>query len=532
MNAEQIPVGNPIDPDFYFPGPGDVIALQSLPILKQEKYLTVSPEKSIILPRFGDMNINGMTLSDIKDTLEILFNKRNPNSETSVTLKRPRACLVQIRGNVKFPSTYALPSSYRVSTAILAANYKSSSQIPIPQYSALMIIQDKIRESEKLFSESGLPSSRSYYSRNIKVNHLNGTTSLIDIELARIQNDITLDPYIKESDEIIVPFDIQNFPKIIISGEVTRPVVLPYKEGDMASHLLKFGYGFTNEANKNDIYLYIPGKSKIKLEVDEKMNLLSDDISLIPGSVIIVGKMVEKTKTTDAGVVSIRGEVLKPGVYPIISGKTSLKQVVEMAGGFEEDAYLPLSKVIRRNDLEQSIIDPRKELNDKFKKSTLVMEDSTRFIFDIMYKQQNLSVNFVDLFQRDDESQNVSLRDGDIIIIPENPERVYVFGQVKNPGFVDYVPNRSMMWYIERAGGFAEGADENRASIIRATNNTWINGYEDDVFVFAGDEIYVPNPPSYPPSVEQQKYSLYVSLVGGFVSILGLIVTIINVSRN
>lgn len=517
--GEQIPVGNPIDPDFYFPGAGDILSFQSLPIINKEKFLTISPEKTIFLPRIGEIKIKGMTLTQVKDTLSKIFAERNPNAITSVSLKRARNCLVKISGNVMFPSTYALPSTYKVSTAITAANFKSASQIPIPQYTSMMMLQDKMRESEKLFSESGIPSLRTYFSRNIKVNHLDGTTSLVDIELARILNDESLDPYINESDEIIVPFEQSHFSKIIISGEVTRPVVLPYKSGDKASYLLKFGYGFSDNANLDDIYLYLSGKDKLKLNVDKDMNLLSKDINLEAGAMIIVGKTQPDISSEKTGVISIKGEVNKPGVYPIVIGETSLKDIIQSAGGITEDAYLPLAKVIRRSDFQQSIIDPKKELNEKFKQSTLVLEDSTRFIYDILYKEQNLSVDFQAIMN---DQERITLSDGDIIIIPENPKRVYVFGQVVNPGFVEFVKGKTMTWYIERAGGFAEGADEERASIIRAANNTWINGYNEETYVFAGDEIYVPNPPSYPPSVEQQKYSLYISLIGAFVGVVGL----------
>lgn len=532
LQSEQIPVGNSINPDFYFPGPGDVLTLQSLPIINKDRSISITPEKTIILPRYGSIYIDGLSLTQIKDTISKIYREKNPNSVTSVSLKRPRACLIKVSGNVMFPSTYALPSSYKVSTAIMAANFKSSSQIPIPQYSSLMVLQDKMRESEKIYSESGIPSIRTYYTRNIKINHNDGSTSLVDLELARILSSEVLDPYIKESDEIIVPFEANDFAKITISGEVTRPVILPFKKGDKASFLLKFGYGLTDYADKDNIYLYLPNQERKKINIDEDFNLIGTDYELIPGATIIVGKNPKNIAEVKTGVVSIKGEVKFPGVYPIIPGETRLRELIENAGGIEDEAYLPLARVIRRNDFQQSIIDPKKELFDKFKKSTLVMEDSTRFIYDILYKEQNLSVDLYALMQNNNSNYNIALQDGDIIIIPNNPQRVYVFGQVINPGYVDFVEGKSMMWYIERAGGFSEGADEERASIIRATNNSWINGYNEETYVFAGDEVYVPNPPSYPPSVEQQKYSLYISIVGAFVTLVSLALSIYTTYQN
>ena len=532
LKGEQVPVGNAINPEFYYPGPGDVLSLQSLPILSSQRHLIVTPEETIVIPRIGDIYVHGMTLAQIKDTLEVLFNERNENSITSVSLTQPRLCLVKVSGNVMFPSTYALPSSYQVSTAISAANYKSSNQIPIPQYTSLMVLQDKMRESEKMYSESGLPPTRTYYSRNIIINHNDGTSSNVDLELSRLNDDITLNPYLRPSDEIIVPFEVMDYPKITVSGEFTRPAVLPYKKGDRASYLLKFGYGFTQDADKDNVYLHTPGGKSVKLQTDDSLNLIGEDFLIEPGTIIVAGKKAVKKSQQESGVVSVRGEVGTPGVYPIIPNQTRLTDIVEKAGGFTSEAYLPMARVTRRNVEQQSIIDPKKEQLEKFKRSTLVMEDSTRFSYDIMYKEENMSVNFVEVFEKNELQDNISLQDGDIIIVPESPKRVYVFGQVNQPGYVEFVKGKSMMWYVNRAGGFAEGADQERATIIRAINNTWINGYNDFTFVHAGDEIYVPTPPSYPPSVELQKQSLYINLVFAFVSVVSLIVTIINARKN
>jgi protein involved in polysaccharide export with SLBB domain len=139
-----------------------------------------------------------------------------------------------------------------------------------------------------------------------------------------------------------------------------------------------------------------------------------------------------------------------------------------------------------------------------------------------------VSVDFNECFHKNNERQNIKLSDGDVIVIPKNTKKVYVYGQVKRPGYVPYEPNKDYMWYVNQAGGFAENADEDRASIIRAVSKVWIKG-EENIAVHSGDEIYVPNPPSYPPNVEQAKYGMYLALVNAAVS---LIFTLYNIYKS
>ena len=68
-----------------------------------------------------------------------------------------------------------------------------------------------------------------------------------------------------------------------------------------------------------------------------------------------------------------------------------------------------------------------------------------------------------------------------------------------------------MDWYVERAGGYAEGSESHRARIIRGRTQVWLEGTE-EVFVFAGDQIYVPRIPDEPTTVKLQKYAVYSSI--------------------
>jgi protein involved in polysaccharide export with SLBB domain len=526
FSKDEFPVGNAVDPDFYYVGPGDMLTVQILPIIPVPMSLRVSPENTIIIPKFKEFKIKDMTLSDVKDSIIDYFLNINPNIQVAVHLNKARTVLVKIEGDVAFPTTYSLPSSYTVSTAILFANQiQRSGQVPVQQMPALLNLQKQQRETEKRFFNSGVSSDESYSSRNVVVLHNDGTKTDADIEKAISKNSNKYDPYVREGDVIIVPYEKENYDRISISGAINKPKVIAYKEGDRISDLLSFGRGFTKSVNLDNIYLVSSENNKRqKITFDSEGNLISEDFEIAPGSTLIVGMKSEKT-IEHQGVVSVQGEVKSPGVYMIDKSNTTLSDIISQAGGFTDKAYLPLANIIRRETEKKNVIDPKQESYENFQYSDLIMEDTARFFLDMKYRKPFVATNFFSLFEENKKEYDVILKDGDVINVPENPGNVFVFGQVKNPGFVDFKPGMTMQYYIDKCGGLTQGADEDRASIIRGRNKVWVEG-GDDVFVYAGDQVYVPSPPAYPPGFEIQKYNTYVYMVSGIIGVISVLISI------
>ncbi len=229
-------------------------------------------------------------------------------------------------------------------------------------------------------------------------------------------------------------------------------------------------------------------------------------------------------------VVSIRGQVKNPGIYPITYGTTRLKDVVSDAGGFTSKAYLPLAYIIRRQDKIDAYVDHRREYYTAFQYSDLTIEDTSRFSIDMMLKKPIVSCDFAKAFFENSEIDNVLLRDGDVIVVPDNPGYVYVYGQVNHPGYVEFREGQNMEWYIEKAGGYAKGATKNRARIIRGKSRVWTEG-DSETFVLAGDEVYVPRPPDIPQGLEWQKYGTIASLVSVTFAVIGTIFNIYLLSK-
>jgi protein involved in polysaccharide export with SLBB domain len=192
---------------------------------------------------------------------------------------------------------------------------------------------------------------------------------MADLEKSKALDDHKFDPYVREGDEITIPFSNKEFDVISISGAVYRPSVVAYKTGDKASLLLKLGYGLRENADMENITLIIPGdfgdRNEFKLEVTKDMKLIGQDYDLVPGSSIIVGRKKKATKGTQ-GIVSVIGNVQKEGSYLIKPNTTTISEVIEMAGGFTDEAYLPQSYILRREVNELGIEDQRRKVLNEF----------------------------------------------------------------------------------------------------------------------------------------------------------------------
>lgn len=91
-----------------------------------------------------------------------------------------------------------------------------------------------------------------------------------------------------------------------------------------------------------------------------------------------------------------------------------------------------------------------------------------------------LIVDLQKLFVQGDQSQNVALRDGDVVMVAEKsasgvpgekiamgPNQFYVVGSVVNPGVYNYQPNDTALDAVLRAGGFTEFAARNSTKVVR-----------------------------------------------------------------
>ena len=131
--------------------------------------------------------------------------------------------------------------------------------------------------------------------------------------------------------------------------------------------------------------------------------------------------------------VELTGEVKRPGIFEVI-GNESFNQILEYAGGFSDNAYSAMVKIIQKNDKEKSVKDLSKLEFGKYQPKS-----------------------------------------GDVIsiskIINRYQNRVLLSGAVYRPDVYELQPGMRIADLINKADGLKEDAFTGRAQLIRTKPN-------------------------------------------------------------
>jgi protein involved in polysaccharide export with SLBB domain len=248
--------------------------------------------------------------------------------------------------------------------------------------------------------------------------------------------------------------------------------------------------------------------------------------------------IADETQKRDFKVL-VGGEVNKPGYIFITKDNTTIKEVIEKAGGFKPTADLIKAELIRSIVTTQSErnSDPYQNRRRPFnlrafsfradllmmqRMSDIEVEDSLTFLTDneLRYSRANVSVDFTEVMNDSSENSKLIVKDGDIIFIPELVELVYVFGQVMNPGYIEYTGTSDYNYYIQRAGGVGNLA-KSEIYLIKGKSRAWIDMTDrEDYVIESGDYIWVPKD-------VPKNFDYYLSRTAQIAAVIGAAATVV-----
>jgi protein involved in polysaccharide export with SLBB domain len=457
-----------IDPDRYFVGPSDIIAVNIWTSPPVNLSLTVTPEGTLIIPAVGEVRVSDMTLSAAKQKILAEVKKKYILGQTTVTLVSPRPIIVMVSGNVLYPGLYTLNSIDRSNKAIEDANRPGRLEMR-PDFAHIMATMS---------------------TRNVVLRHKDGSLGRVDIAKFLATRDDRWNPYLREGDAIIVPRKDETRNVVGVYGQVNSPGRYEYVSGDSIKDVLLISHGFTRQARTDSVEILrmdSTGTAFTSIFVDgtEVLAGKAADFALQPGDRIVV--RARPDVRGDERVVVV-GEVRYPGVYPISRNSTRLSEVIRSAGGFTENALIRAGHISRRPsaigtpDLD-SLMSVRGRTDD---------DDHEYYKIEaaIRVRREVVNVNFEDLFLRQNRSQDVILHDEDTIHVPLSTHTVYVFGQVVTPGYQPYVAGKDLEYYVKQAGGYTEKSRKGSEKIVKAGSGQWLSS--DETPIEEGDFIWVP----------------------------------------
>lgn len=443
----------------YIVGPGDTFSIHieageepvTLPVL-------VGAEGKLVIPYVGAIQLAGLDLGACRRKIQGAISERLNQLDIRVSLARLRSFPVNVVGQVTHPGTYMVEGTEQVSELISQAG--GLLKPPDGRASRRNIHIQRL-------SELGRPMD---------------TERRADLALWRLSGDIAHNPFLLDGDQIFVPALVDS---VRVSGAVYNPGSYEFIPGDRVSDLIALAGGLNGDAATASAELlrtfFAEGREE-RNAVRLSHALAGDVDANLP---LRAGDKLHVAVTERR--VIVEGEVYFPGSYFIGSGMT-LKELIRKAGGFTSKASLAQSIVVRRVEFPTGVAAP-KQLQSV---GPISLTDAQR-TYMAMQKQQmsgRLPVDFAALFEREDDSQNIMLRDGDIVRIPRLVPSVAVNGYVITPGAIPYEPHLDVQDYISRAGGLNEQAEKGEIYVIQGSTGNWTKASRIQQ-VNPGDTIFV-----------------------------------------
>lgn len=392
-------------PENYELGAGDEVIVDIWGNSELTVRQTISPDGYINVPNIGPVYLNGMDVKAASAKLKTAFGRiysdlrsGNPRTFMKMSLGNIRSIKVNIMGEVVLPGTYTLSSFASVFHA--------------------------------LYSAGGINDIGSL--RDIKVYRKGQLEKHIDVYDYLLRGDGSGDIILKENDIIKVePYQ----KRVQINGQVKRPMIYEMREDEPMSRLIEYAGGFTSDAYKKNVQLTRLGATERKVYTVEMTQY--EAFALQDGDEVSVGSILDRYENR----VTITGAVFRPGSYALDQRVSTLKDLVTIAEGPREDAFLDRVVLNRENpDLSRTVesVDLRRLLAGE--------------IPDIVLKRNDhLYVMSEDALRQD---YTVTLE-----------------GEVMNPGTYPYAKNMSIEDLIITGGGLLESASLMKVDVARRSRD-------------------------------------------------------------
>lgn len=391
---------------------------------------------------------------------------------------------VRVEGHVNRPGDYALKPGMRVSQVLNDASL-------LPEY-----------YREAALVERTIPPDNHHELFNFNVEKA-------------LAGDPAHDLLLNEFDriEIFSRWTMEEIPTVKIVGEVQKPGEYRlYDNMTLRDLVLKAGNPKTTAYLKNAeiVRLEKSGESVRARQIyvnlaDALKGNAKDNIFLTPYDEVVVRKIPNWKEAADS-YVTLKGEFMFPGVYPIYKGET-LSSVIRRAGGFTEKAYLKGAKFTREQirEIQQKRMDEilaREEATIATKQGELASVaaskeeleatrsslESLRKSIEILKKKRAEGRMVIKLLPEAafvNSEYDFEVLAGDQLEVPSDPKVVSVFGQVYNPNSFLFMAGETVESYIGKSGGFTKDAEEDDMYVVKA-DGTVVSRQMSDGFLFFG----------------------------------------------
>src|SRR5260370_19831132 len=316
--VSTLPLEEPIDPDKYICGRGDIFELNFWGRQNFKLRVTVDMEGRTFISKVGYVDIVGKTLRETRGIIKTAVLRYFPGLNFDLSLVEPRTFLVHVVENIPHPGIYTARPVERASVVIGRAG--------------------------------GITGTASR--RRISIQHRNGGTATVDLLLYNLTGDTKHNPYVSDGDLIRVPFEDVS---INVDGAVRRPGHYELVHGKDLAELIDIAGGLSSTATrqlplklvrKNDMeraqQLDVPypageGLPQLAMQIDDSIHVPA--INELQRSVPLVGAIAGATQTDEA--TSLKR-------LPFVE-KDTIRMLLERTGGVNAAADLKEGSLHHQN---------------------------------------------------------------------------------------------------------------------------------------------------------------------------------------
>jgi protein involved in polysaccharide export with SLBB domain len=475
-----------LDPDQYMIGPGDKFYISIKGVEFTDLNTVVNVESALIISKAGIVDLKGKTLNQAKNEIRKKIMSLYKNVEISISLTEFKKIRINMTGEIKKPSPDSTSASNHISDALLKCG--------------------------GLNADADL--------RNIELKRIDGTIQHFDytafLRFSRKEDNLIL----REGDIITVNKMDRS---VSVLGAVFYPAVYGFKSGESVNDIIALAGGYLDKAKRDTVELISFDSDGKNLESRFIVPEKNGNILISKGDKIIVREISEIYMDR---LVTIKGRVKYSGVYKIKKNKTKLSEVVAQAGGFLDAASLSDSYIIRHTGLSEA--DPEAERIKLIPRADMSDDEYDYIKAKSRLSKGKMIVDFNKLFAENQAGEDVILKDGDEIIIPEKMTYITVAGQVEKPGNIVYKEGLGVDNYIKIAGGFSWRALKRDVRVIKANTNEWVEA-DDVTSLNPGDVILVPEDTPAPKFWDIFTKSL--NIVGQVATVIAATVAVIVSTR-
>ncbi len=375
------------------------------------------------------------------------------------------------------------------------------------------------------------------------------TLEVLAVNIQGVMDGSVPDIPLRKNDVLYIPskLDLQGERTLIINGEVNYPGTYVYADNTSLEDLVLQAGGLTDAAStvKVDVYRRIENPQAM---VDDE-NLTKTFTFALKDGFVIDGEpgfvlqpydqvVVRKSPSySEQKNVYVSGSVNFAGTYAMTNKNYRLSDLVSAAGGLSSLGYAKGARLERRMTEEER---QQQEVSLKAAQISLYEESlKSENKFDIARADSVLSLRLdmgnsfpvaIDLeeaLKNPKGEQDIVLREGDRLIVPQYSSTVKISGDVMYPISMNYKKGESLNYYIKRAGGYGDNARKSRVYAIYMNGAVELLSHSSKKAVEPGCTIVVPT------KKQKNKMSTaeYAAMGTSAASIATMMVTIANILK-